>query len=286
MNAQIVHIQSAGACPPETFVQALNDAYADYLVPIHLTPTSLQHLIERESVVMSASRIAMHGDTVVGMGLLGVRQPRSWIGGMGVIPDYRRQGIARRLMEALVAQARELGLETIQLEVIQENKAAYTLYDEIGFKTRRELKVLVCREDRTGALPDALFEGITVRSEQAETLLDRLDALPGAVRPWQREKTTLRITLDSLHGQAAYRDDQLCGICLYNGKGGLSAELSDLAATNETVGMALLAKVLRGYPTTTFTYLNIDEDDPMLPALYRVGFEDMISQYEMFLPLL
>lgn len=286
MNAQSVHIQPAEACPPETFIQALNDAYADYFVPIHLTLASLQHLIERESIVMSASRIAVDGDTVVGMGLLGVRQQRGWIGGMGVVPAYRRQGIARRLMEALVAQARDLSLETLQLEVIQKNKAAYTLYDEIGFETRRELKVLTCREDPANALPDSLFERITVRSESAESLLDRLDSLPGAARPWQREKTTHQIALGSLHGQAAYRDDQLCGICLYNGKGGLNAELADLAATDEAVGTALLVKVLRGYPTTTFTYLNVDEDDPMLPALYRVGFEEMISQYEMFLPLL
>ena len=41
---------------------------------------------------MSASRVAMHDDTVVGMGLLGVRQQRGWIGGMGVVPHYRRQG--------------------------------------------------------------------------------------------------------------------------------------------------------------------------------------------------
>jgi hypothetical protein len=103
-------------------------------------------------------------------------------------------------------------------------------------------------------------------------------------RPWQREYTADRLR-NHLTGYAAYRSGHLCGACLFNGSGGLNAELADLAADDETAGVALLARMLQAYPTTTFTCLNVSRDDLMLPALRRAGFEEIITQYEMVLAL-
>ena len=60
---------------------------------------------------------------------------------------------------------------------------------------------------------------------------------------------------------------------------------ADVAADAEAAGLALLARMLQTYPTTTFTCLNVSWDDPMLPTLRRAGFEEMITQYEMVLEL-
>jgi ribosomal protein S18 acetylase RimI-like enzyme len=277
-------IQPAAECSAAAFVSALNSAYADYFIPIHLTPSSLETLIRQESIDMQVSRVALSDGEIVGMGLLGQRGTRGWIGGMGVIPDYRRQGIARRIMQELIAQANGLGLETLQLEVIQQNQAAYNLYQELGFVTGRELIVLACRQNGFKTPPKELAPDITLRSEAAEALLEHFKALPGVPRPWQREYTADRLR-NHLTGYAAYRSGHLCGACLFNGSGGLNAELADLAADDETAGVALLARMLQAYPTTTFTCLNVSRDDLMLPALRRAGFEEIITQYEMVLAL-
>lgn len=53
--------------------------------------------------------------------------------GMGLHPDYRGRGIGRRLMEATLAKARELGLEKIELGVYATNEPAIRLYRSMGF---------------------------------------------------------------------------------------------------------------------------------------------------------
>jgi ribosomal protein S18 acetylase RimI-like enzyme len=48
--------------------------------------------------------------------------------------EYRRQGIARRLMEETIAEARRQGAEEAVLQVYQDNPAALRLYTDLGFQ--------------------------------------------------------------------------------------------------------------------------------------------------------
>jgi GNAT superfamily N-acetyltransferase len=58
----------------------------------------------------------------------------AWVvGTLGVLPAYRRRGIARYLVEAGINMAREKGARTITLRVISQNKPAYELYRNLGF---------------------------------------------------------------------------------------------------------------------------------------------------------
>ena len=53
---------------------------------------------------------------------------------IGVYPHYRRQGIARKLMDAMVTFARARGVRAIALEVRESNLGARNLYDSYGFR--------------------------------------------------------------------------------------------------------------------------------------------------------
>jgi ribosomal protein S18 acetylase RimI-like enzyme len=53
--------------------------------------------------------------------------------GMGVIADYRRQGIGEKLVLTTLEQAKEIGLTRIELTVREPNKAAFALYKKLGF---------------------------------------------------------------------------------------------------------------------------------------------------------
>jgi ribosomal protein S18 acetylase RimI-like enzyme len=50
-----------------------------------------------------------------------------------VHPEHRRRGIARMLLERLLAQAVEGGLRSVRLEVVADNRGAITLYELLGF---------------------------------------------------------------------------------------------------------------------------------------------------------
>ena len=60
---------------------------------------------------------------------------------LGVAPSARRRGAARALLEDLLTRARGLGVASLTLEVAEDNAAAFSLYDTLGFEragTRRD----------------------------------------------------------------------------------------------------------------------------------------------------
>ncbi|MDR1002514.1 MAG: ribosomal protein S18-alanine N-acetyltransferase [Oscillospiraceae bacterium] len=59
----------------------------------------------------------------------------SMICNVAVTKKYRRQGIARALMEALICKCKELYIEELSLEVRISNTEAIALYEALGFKS-------------------------------------------------------------------------------------------------------------------------------------------------------
>ncbi len=76
------------------------------------------------------------------MGIAGLYVPhrlkqrhKGLINGVYVAPDYRKAGVARALIEALVNEARAVSLRVLQLSVTVGNEPARRLYAELGFQT-------------------------------------------------------------------------------------------------------------------------------------------------------
>lgn len=53
--------------------------------------------------------------------------------GMGVLAEYRGQGVGRRLIDACIAKAWQSGITRIELEVRTDNERAIQLYERVGF---------------------------------------------------------------------------------------------------------------------------------------------------------
>jgi len=60
-----------------------------------------------------------------------------YIAYLAVLPERRRQGIGRQLMEFAENQARAKGLKRIVLDVEIENEGARRLYEHLGFQTAK-----------------------------------------------------------------------------------------------------------------------------------------------------
>lgn len=77
---------------------------------------------------------ALEGERVVAYVVGRLIPPEGEIYRVAVRPEYRKRGIAYRLLDYAVKTSRGSGLETLFLEVRSENLSAINLYTAYGFK--------------------------------------------------------------------------------------------------------------------------------------------------------
>ena len=65
---------------------------------------------------------------------------RGHIMGVYTLPEYRRQGIAKKLMEMLIEKAKEVGATELSLDATEDGAR---LYGQLGFKTNHECMNLI-----------------------------------------------------------------------------------------------------------------------------------------------
>ena len=116
-----------------------------------LTPEMLAGVAEIERAVFSQpwSESALQllcGDTAFGFAVTEEALPVAY-GGMltvldegqitniATLPAYRRRGLAAKVLEALLREARARGLAFVTLEVRESNAPAISLYEKFGFLT-------------------------------------------------------------------------------------------------------------------------------------------------------
>ena len=107
--------------------------YEGYFVPMHFDEPTMRYMVDVWDIDLSRSRVAPDA----GLANLAIRGDRGWIGGIAVVPEQRRNGVGRALMEAVL----ELAPPTVLLEVIEANEPAIKLYESLGFERTRVLEV-------------------------------------------------------------------------------------------------------------------------------------------------
>ena len=96
-------------------------------------PWSENSVASELSNPLSAWLVAMDGDVLAGyVGSQSVMGESDMMN-IAVDANYRRQGIAQALVEALVAQLKEKGNHSLTLEVRISNQPAIALYEKLGF---------------------------------------------------------------------------------------------------------------------------------------------------------
>jgi ribosomal protein S18 acetylase RimI-like enzyme len=68
-----------------------------------------------------------------------MRKPRpiyahSGVLGMGLLPEFRRKGIGKELIQRTLAAAPEFGFHRVELTVREDNANAISLYKKVGFE--------------------------------------------------------------------------------------------------------------------------------------------------------
>ncbi len=82
-----------------------------------------------------ASLVLFDSETIVGFVKIDIVTDGTYVHGVGVVPEYRRQGLARYILGTSLRRAMKNLHEKMVLEVDVTNRAAVGLYQSLGFKT-------------------------------------------------------------------------------------------------------------------------------------------------------
>ena len=114
---------------------------------------------ERELSNENSHYLVAAGETV--LGYIGVHEiaGEAYIHNIAVLPEYRRAGIGRALLESACDGARERGCEFITLEVRQSNAPAIALYEKCGFVKAGVRKNFYSKPAEDGVIYTRYFRG-------------------------------------------------------------------------------------------------------------------------------
>ncbi|HVT72392.1 MAG TPA: GNAT family N-acetyltransferase [Lacunisphaera sp.] len=163
----------------------LTRGFADYFVPITISPAILAHMARVDSVDLGASRVFLRDGEPVGAALIARRGWTARLAGMSVVAEARRAGVGRAAVVRLLAEARERRERSMVLEVIATNTAAVVLYESCGFKRIRRLVGFAGPGAADGNVPSGLVEVDLREMAEVVTHDGRRDL------PWQISGETL-----------------------------------------------------------------------------------------------
>ena len=255
-----------------------NQTRVDYMVPMPMNAARLAEYISVYDVDLDHSLVAMQGDELRGVAMLGVREGRAWITRLGVIPTTRRSGVGEALMVGLLEQAEKLNIQFDMLEVIKNNTPAHTLFLKLGFYEIGELLVL----RRSPVIPPTdpvVADAQRLDRHEALTLVGR----DRGTQPWTnqseslfnaREVSGLHLTLaDGSRGWLVYQRQKFTLTrFIYKTEVGDPVKLA----------YAFLSHLHHQYPRLDTHIENIQINDPHLPAFYQMGYVESFRRIEMW----
>ena len=267
--------------------QELADAYnqtrIDYIVPMPMTVERLVEYVRVYDVDLSCSCAAVINDEIVGIGMLGLREERSWITRLGVTPAGRRKGTGGHIMDFLVQKSLEHEIAEMWLEVIQGNTPAHTLFRKNGFVEIDEL-IVARRPPKYEAGTASAAERHIIKDVKTLTHSEAILLLEERCghQAWTNQ-------IESLHNVT-----ELTGILLETDDGGqgwvtFQASLMQLKRVivevrrgdAAKVSAALLTVLHRLYPTQDAIAENFSVHDPIWQGFQEAGYFDAFRRIEM-----
>ena len=295
-NLKIVRLD---ACSFRDALRLWNEGFAGYFLDMTLSLDSLLARWRACGLSPELSLAAFVDGRPAGFVVNGLRDAgggrEAWNGGTGVAPEFRRRGLGKALVAAALDVYRERGAATATLEALAQNKAAISLYEQLGYGIAGRLLLL---ESRGRLAPDSFGAG----DDQAHAVtraapheVARLDFYDGAV-PWQSRWQSVQlcggeglVVSDAAGAAAGYAlytkgfdaEGKLTGITLYQ----------CAHAPGRDDAEAIIARALRG----VYSPLGADcrrtthnlgaSCEVLLRALRGAGFAVFAEQVQMSIDL-
>lgn len=283
-----IELAPADGLSLDVLTSAFNLAFAGYYLPMTQTAASLAEMMRENDVRADVSRILLLDGAIEGVGLVGIRDDRAWIGGMGIGPCWRGQGYGSLLLDHLLEAMRAAGARSAQLEALTINTPALALYERAGFRDTRGLLVYQGALRQAGdnkalapASPRVRYAAVASAVATAA-----LAATRSCAPAWQREPRSLERLRSPWSGLGLWEGARLRAYVLFGKRQGgviIYDALSGAAGfDNQRADLvALLLRVAAGQPEALVRAINTPEGDPLGAALDWLGCAVIARQREM-----
>ncbi len=276
----------------EQLYQTFLEAFSDYaLDSSHVTEEGLSARAEKNAVDYDLSVGAFAGDRMVGFIVIGVDlwqgELAAFDAGTGIVPEFRGEGLAKRMLDHALPALRARGVTRFLLEVLKDNDRAIRAYRKAGFDPTREFGCfslpLASVRSATGAPADIAIRPIDRKA--VSSLAGEADWQPS----WENSFPSIERSPDELLTLGAFRDEMLVGAIAFSPA--LNWILTIVVGRGERrkgIGSALVRALVAKLPAgaKAIQITNIDRSDSgMLAFLERIGFEHWVDQYEMACPI-
>jgi ribosomal protein S18 acetylase RimI-like enzyme len=256
------------------------EAFSDYQINLQMTEEQFEQRVIRDGVELELSAGAFHAERMIGFYMNGRGmwhgQATAYDAGTGVVPAYRRSGVAIQLFDFIAPRLKERGIKQYLLEVITSNERAVALYRKLGFEETRTLAALRANEAVKTA---GDVEGVSIR-QMDEPDWDVFCAYWDGEPSWQNSMDAVERIRNQCQIVGAFVDEKCVGYGIVFKPSGI---LMQLAVAQEFrrrgIGRRILASLSGDRVLKTN---NVEEKLKGTLEFYKAcGFEIVLRQFEM-----
>lgn len=264
--------------------ECLNLAFADYVVPLYVSSTSLARKVRRENIQLEWSVGLFDGKRLVGFILHGLGEKEGekvlYNGGTGILPDYRGSAYTQRMYKFLYPRIIQENIQAVWLEVIEQNERALSVYRKLGFEKVRELDCF--HGEATGSRKIPRWPHLQLE-EIDEPIWEELFTYFDYPPSWQNDLPALRSDLSGSKIITVRQGQQYLGYLLYSD---YNRRLNALGVHPLYRRLGIGRALLRQLPAGHWSIINIDRRNvSLITFLKNMGWKKNFSQWEMKWPI-
>lgn len=250
-------------------------AFAGYVGgSFDMDAAGLARFVSLQGADLCYSRFARTSEGLAGLAYINRTANVSRIGAMAVVPEARRSGVARRLLNYLLEEAQARGDQAMMLEVIEQNPAAHRLFAQEGFRETGRLPGWRRKADTPASESRRRLEEVSlIRATQIPSALEYPD-LPWPISRHAIAKSAAKCAFQSGDALIVVGDPEVSPIRVH----ALScSDVMDWAALRET-----FSALLQRYPDREFFTPPVFPEQFGQEVFQPLGFvQEPLSQFLM-----
>lgn len=263
----------------KVLVSVLNEAFSDYVVPVHMTQADLESRLFACGYDPSLSVGYFDNGKLVGFIMHGSRAEsgRHFLYNIatGVIPSHRGTAFVSRAYDYLLTAVEKDRFDSCSLEVITTNEPAIKAYEKAGF---RKSHVLVCLK---GSSPWTETDRVRIR-QQDRPDWDKYTTLWDWQPSWQNDHISVERAKEDHQFWEAVEGEEFLGYAITNRHSGRLVQFA-VSRVNRSQGvMRTLLHHIQKTVSGDVVTLNVDEHaTDTLEAMECLGLKPYLEQYQM-----